>query len=196
MPIYYKGAAPRTHWHDNDPIHAGAFTSWSSRPIPAHDTQRVVRHIVGRAPQGSPYISFSRSYGVAWNYAAQPNATANAPGYVYEIDLPDTLPPGLELYDPVAEIARKLPSSSSLVTYQHEGDQKYLLGVMAYSRFQLRLQRTDPEPPPGGGLLRTPRDPSDELKSIVLALRDAEVLVRGEVNSGHWTHIKRHKVWP
>src|SRR4051812_28866617 len=105
MPLYYKGAGPGTYWHQHDARVTG-FTPAS--PGQAPGWLRLVQH-VGIGSVTSPYVSLTRSYGIAWDYAVlcgrrSPRATAANPGYVYEIELAQPLPPGLVIYDAAREI--------------------------------------------------------------------------------------------
>src|SRR5262245_57963331 len=107
MPLYYKGAGPGTYWHINDASTTG-FTAAS--PALPQSWTRIVQH-VGNGSTVSPYISLTRSYGIAWDYAVlcgrrTPRASVLDPGYVYEIELDDPLPAGLQLMDAIQEIAR------------------------------------------------------------------------------------------
>jgi hypothetical protein len=70
-------------------------------------------HHIARGTTHSPYVSLTLSYGIAFDYAM--NAGLNwpspsRPAYVYEIELPDRLPPGLAILDSIKEIARDAPS--------------------------------------------------------------------------------------
>lgn len=66
-----------------------------------------------RTTTDSPYVSLSRSYGVALDYALAAGRalpTPAVPAYVYEIELDDPLPTGLVLLDPIQEVAKGVPS--------------------------------------------------------------------------------------
>jgi hypothetical protein len=88
MAFLYRGAGPGSYWHVHDPFHLG-FTPYAAGQTPS--TGRLIQHIA-RASVTSPYISFTRSYGIARAYAVVgPGgyATTSIPGYVYEVDISD-----------------------------------------------------------------------------------------------------------
>jgi len=129
----------------------------------------------------SPYISFTRSYGVARAYAivgSKRFATTSDPGYVFEIEISEDA--GCRVLDPVREIAQKLPMPWQSPNYQHDGEQGFLLGVVDPVKMKSHLQEYCLFPP---GSAATPRTPhlSEELEGLVRALRDSEVLVEGNV---------------
>ena len=89
---------------------------------------------IARSTVNSPFISLTRSYGVAWRYAmvsSERVPTAGDPAYVHEIEIQEPLPPGLHLLDPVKEVSQMLPSpTSSGPPYQHDGLPDFLLGIV------------------------------------------------------------------
>src|SRR5438876_12417796 len=99
----YKGAPPGTYWHTNNAYTSGAgFRAASTN---AHSVDHMSDHIVRGGPAYSQYISLTRSYGVARNYAIQTASTSN-PGFIYEINIDESnLPIGFVLFDPVGEIS-------------------------------------------------------------------------------------------
>ena len=102
MPIFYRGAGINTYWYLNDPIVRG-FTA-RAPGITASPFQQM--HHIARSTVNSPFISLTRSYAVAWDYAilsSEREPTSNDPAYVYEIEIEDPLPLGLQLLDPVQE---------------------------------------------------------------------------------------------
>jgi hypothetical protein len=108
MPIFYRGAAIGTYWHSHDARKVG-FTPQS--PGMQANTNRLANHIV-RGTVASPFISLTRSYGVAWSYAVFLSRTQprrSQPAYVYEIEIDDPPPLGLQLLDPIKEVANALP---------------------------------------------------------------------------------------
>jgi hypothetical protein len=198
MPIFYKGAGPGTHWNVNDAT-VGGVTAHS--PSLSHSPDRVVRHIIGGSTF-SPYTSLTRSYAVAWDYALHAGsltvvATKATPGYVYVIDIPDPLPPGLVLFDPVVELGGSLSSPGALVSYQHDGSPQFLIGVVSPRRH--RRYRVGPcvkAPPAPSG---PPSAPSPSLETMVCALRDAEILAMGPIPAassapGSPRYVTRHPV--
>jgi len=174
MPIFYRGAGVGTYWHEKDARLSG-FTP--KRPGAVHSIERLMEHIV-RADVNSPYISLTRSYGVAYWYAApfgRVPATESNPGYIYEIEISKPLPPGLQLLDPVKEVAMALPGPLDLISYQHDGHPDFLLKIA----------------PPGGGT--RPPNPLVPLETLVRALRDAEILAVGNIPA---TYVRnRYEVW-
>jgi len=74
----------------NDACQSG-FTPRSPAATPGID--RLIDHVMG-ATRYSPYLSLTRSYGVALDYAKM-SATASNPGWIYEIELNAPLPYGL-----------------------------------------------------------------------------------------------------
>jgi len=137
---------------------------------------------IARADVNSPYISLTRSYGVAYWYTVlfgRTPATKINPGYVYEIELSHPLPPGLQILDPVKEVAMAAPEPLDLVCYQHDGLPDFLLGVMNPMEMGQFLKPLRPKPPPGGGA-PIPRL-TIQLETLVRALRDAEILAVGNI---------------
>jgi hypothetical protein len=142
----------------------------------------VVRHITSFS-HPSPYASFTASYAVACVYAAAgPGgvASAGAPGYVYEIDLDAGDLAQLILVDPVGQIAANPPLGHHPLVTHHDGEQGLILGIASPSHLPDVLVTTPRRPGP-------PRaDPAPaiahpELRAVVFALRDAEVLVGGHI---------------
>lgn len=178
MPIFYRGAGVGTYWHGKDARVYG-FTPQSPAMTPG--INRLEQHIV-RGSVNSPYISLTLSYGVAWGYAVMGRilATKTNPGYVYDIEINDPLPPGLQLLDPVKEVADAAPTPLQVPSYQHDGPQYFLLGVVDPIGMRPFLTAPYLQPPPGGG---TPRPPnlSIELETLIRALRDAEILAVGNI---------------
>ncbi len=155
-----------------------------------------MRNHISKGTAISSYISLSRSWAVAWDYAvfagsAQPLATQGNPGYIYEIDIPDPTPLGLTIIDPVREVARKLPSPMQGMTYKHEGRQEFLLGIVLPRQHGKVLTAPCPQPPhsgPGqgpftgwGGIPSIPPTPSLDLTTMIYSLRDSEVLAHGQI---------------
>ncbi len=188
MPIFYRGAGVGTYWHINDPEVAG-FTPRLPRARASRD--RLMNH-VARGTVTSPFVSLTRSYGVAFDYARQGQAPASSshPALVWEVEIPDNLPPGLRLVDPVKEVARRLPGPLAALHYAHDGPQSFLLGLIAPLRFTNLL---DAIPlPPGGSSPPKAANLSLELQTLVFALRDSEALVCGTLPK-EWI-VARHEV--
>ena len=147
---------------------------------------------VARGNVSSPYISLTRSFGVAREYAfgGRKQATQANPGYVYELEINDPLPDGLKLLDPVKVVAAAAPPPLASLSYQHDGPQQFLLRVVG------PLQSGEVfcvQPPPENGTRRTP-NLSLELETLVRALRDAEILAFGVITAS--CVINRHDVAP
>lgn len=52
------------------------------------------------------------------------------PTYVYEIEIPDPLPGEVQILDPVKEVAKILLPPAMRPSYQHDGSQEFLIGVI------------------------------------------------------------------
>ena len=107
LAICCRGAAIGTYWHANDARLAG-FTP--QQPSQQASLDRLMNHMV-YGTLTSPYVSPTRSYGIAWNYAldfSRTPASATNPAFVYEIEIADPLPPGLSLLDPLREVVESL----------------------------------------------------------------------------------------
>jgi hypothetical protein len=179
MPIFYKGAGVETYWHERD---ARVLGFSAAEPALAPTINGLMLH-VARGSVRSPYVSLTRSFGVAWDYAVNGGrvaATQDRPGYIYEIELDAPLPPGLTLLDPVVEVAKNTPDPLHPIPYQHEGSKGFLLGVVDPVRMGRYLKQRCIQPPPGGGTPQTPHI-SQHLETLVRALRDAEVLAIGTI---------------
>jgi len=190
MPIFYRGAGVGTYWHEND-ARLNGFTP--KKPGAVHSIERLIEHIA-RADVNSPYISLTRSYGVAYWYAvplSRDTATETNPRYVYEIELSHPLPLGLQLLDPVKEVAAAAPEPLEGM-YQHDGLPDFLLGLVDPIEKEQYLKAPYLQPPPGGGTDRPP-NLSKELETLVRALRDAEILAVGNIPAAYIRN--RHNVW-
>ncbi len=182
MPLFYRGAGPGTYWHVNDARLTG-FTAQS--PGMARGINQLRLHIA-RGTVASPYISLTRSYGIAWNYAVFAGttvavATVANPGYVYEIEIDKPAPAGVVLFDPIKEVADEVPKPLDPgPPYQHDGDPDFLLGVINPASMPAFLSTPYRQPPPGGGVVRPP-NLSMDLETLVRALRDAEILAVGSI---------------
>jgi hypothetical protein len=106
---------------------------------------------------------------------------------VYEIEIDDPPPLGLQLLDPIKEIANALPPPLSRTSYQHDGVQTFLLGVIDPKSMKRYLSVPIVQPPPRGGTIR-PANLTLELETLVRALRDAEVLATGAIPSSCVRH--------
>lgn len=180
MPIFYRGAGRGTHWHTND-ARTNGFTA--QQPGTVGSVYQLMNHIA-RGTTNSPFISLARSYGVALSYAkfgGRAYPTSAHPAYVYQIEINDPPPPGLQLFDPVMDVAATAASPLTSPSYHHDGLPQFLLGVVhPQGRLRRFLRQHYPQPPPGGG---TPRPPNltIELETLVRALRDTELLALGTI---------------
>ncbi len=187
MPLFYKGARSGTHLHVNDPRTYG-IQARDTSILPHVDI--LMRHIAGNTH--SPYISVTRSYAVAEMYARDAARTmAAVTNYVFEIDIPATLPPGVAVQDPILEIANSNYLQDTLAdpSYHHQGDRNFINAIVnpiAFSHYLTKLYSR----PPGVG--SRPTAASNQLEAIVRAARDAELLVVGAIPRG-WV-IARHDV--
>ncbi len=164
MPTLFKGASLGTHWHVNDARTTG-FTSAAHRP---HSPNAVITHISAYS-YPSPYISLTTSFAVARQYALSgPGGIASPqnPGYVYEIDLSASTA-ALRIFNPLEEI-----STSIGLAHEHNGDQSLILGVASSTH---KSVLTTPVHQVGGQMALP--NVSHDLKALVNALRDAEILI-------------------
>jgi len=190
MPIFYRGAGIGTYWHTNDATKTGFTPKSTAAAQPA----LLMGHIA-RGSVTSPYISLTSSWGVALSYAVGggrvlPSRTR--PAYVYELSINTPLPAGLQLIDPVKELAKHLNGPFHNPTYQHDGLPEFLLGVVHPRSQAHMLSAHYPQPPGSGG---TPRPPnlSMELETLVRALRDSEILAIGNIPST--LIVRKHNVY-
>lgn len=177
MPIYYRGAGPGSYWDLNDARQIG-FRAQAPHLIAS--TDRLMNHIA-QTTVTSPFVSLSRSYAIAHGYAIvgpQGIATQTQPGYVYEIEVTDPLPLGLALLDPIKELAAALPGPLNQISYQHDGGASVLLGVVLPKEFSQVLTAPYPQ---AGGTSTSPVRISQELVTMIRALRDAEILAVGNI---------------
>ena len=187
MAIFYRGSGIGPYWHLNDPIESGFF---AREPGMTSTITRLMLHIARSTVNSpfinSPFISITRSYAVAWRYAMSSSAkvpNVNEPAYVYEIEIQEPLPQGLELLDPVKEVAKTLPTPTSIgPPYQHDGFPDFLLGIVDPRSMGHYLEQHSMQPPSGEGTPRTP-NLSIELETLVRTLRDAEILAHGNITA-------------
>ena len=178
----YKGAGPGTHWHIRDPRSVG-FTPQGAFLSSAN---AMLNHISAFSNQ-SPYLSFSTSFAIAREYALNgPGgfATAVQPGYVYEVDL-STLSSRITLFDPVNYISS---NSNGLLPHEHNGGYELIAEVAQVAPVVINYTRPRAV---GGGVCHP--NISISLKALVNAIRDAEILVHGNVP--HGAVVRRHDVF-
>jgi hypothetical protein len=185
----YKGAGPGTHWFIHDPRTAGGFLVAPVSTGPS----AIVRHIVSYS-RPSAYTSFSASYAAACEYALSgPAGTATAanPGYVYEIDVELALAAGVRFVDPALVILGANPpvGAAGHVPTHHDGGTDLIRGVA--DPLQAGILIASPRRPtnpalPAGPTVRTGGPPvvHPELRAVIFALRDSEVLATTNVEAG------------
>ena|SRR5579859_235548 len=182
MAIFYKGIGPGTHWSSVDLCSRGLQPR---DPGSSPGLSTLMSHI-GHGTTYSCYISLTRSYGIAqaYAYAGTVVPSNTSPGYVYELELDDPLPSGLAVIDPLVEIAQGLPNRLAQQSYHHDGDPDFLIGVINPTKMVAQKVKDPP------GSIRTPRQPhlSMELETLVRVLRDAEVLVAGNLPAACFKH--------
>jgi hypothetical protein len=174
--VVYKGVGVGTYLHGQN-LQSTGITA--ARPGQSNNLANLVRH-VAQGSALSPFISFTKSWDVAEDYARNGGKfrpTSGNPAEVWEVHIPHSLPRGVEVIDPVFAVAaqHRNPLTSN---YHHDGNQAFLLFVVDPTKGLPPNTRS----PPGltGG---TPRPPTMtlELQTMVRALRDAEVIVYGTV---------------
>lgn len=183
MPFFYKGVGIGTHWYLNDPRTSGGF-----RPHQPgiHEVAEFVNHI-SNATTTSPYISLTRSYEVAYEYANEASRTmptATLRPRVYRIRLNDPLPPGIVLYDPIEVIAAMVPGPLANIPYHHDGSMNVIVGLAQPNTPQGQAYLSKRIMLPGGSFGVTGAKVTPELNALVRAIRDAEVLCLGTIPSG------------
>jgi hypothetical protein len=184
----YKGVRIGTFLHARNL----RVTGIQARNARSSVTVGSIEHHIARGTTTSPFISLTKSFGVARDYALKGSLTKPTPAnpaYVYEIDVPDPLPPAIRIVDPVAEIAAaqqlNLLTNSS---YHHDGDQNFLHFVVN----PLWRARVSPMAHQPGGS-SNPVVMTMPLEAMVFALRDAEVLVVGNLPRSMIVH--QHHVY-
>jgi hypothetical protein len=175
MAIFFRGAGVGTYWHQRDPRING-FTAQA--PQLDASPERLMGHIV-YGTVNSPFVSLTRSFAVARSYAlfGETPATAENPGVVWEIEIPDPPPPQLELVDPVCAVARHLPPPLAQFSYQHDGPPTVLLGLVDAKQKHLLFEPCHAVP--AGNNQQRPPTLTVHLNALVYALRDAEILATG-----------------
>ncbi|MCY4403807.1 MAG: hypothetical protein OXD54_14650 [Candidatus Poribacteria bacterium] len=164
MATFYKGAGVGTHWHANDSRKTG-FSARAPETTPT--TETLIDHI-SKSTANSPYISLTRSYAVAWHYAvfsSKREPTTDIPAYIYEIEIDDSLPHGLNLFDPVKEVVHILPQP--------------LKGIVDLEYMENLLNSQTPQPSNQESGLSSQVEL--QLIALTFAQRDAEMLVRGYI---------------
>ena len=176
MATFYKGSGVGTYWHLND----ARLSGFNAHFPGAHRTTASLMNHIKNGTTSSPFVSMTRSYGVAWSYAMFLGPTVAAPAYVYEIVIDDPPPVGLTVLDPLREIAGAVPPLLSAISYQHDGLPNFLMGVLDPATMSHHLTAPIKQPPPGLGAPRA-ANLTAELETLVRTLRDAEILAVGTI---------------
>ena|SRR5262249_25767506 len=174
---FYRAIGVGTFHHGTDLRTTGIAPR---RPGGQYNASGVMQHIA-RGATNSPCISLTKSYGVAEDYARNASRaipTSSNPAHVYEIDISDPPPTGVLVVDPVNVIATQNQNPLASPSYHHDGNQSFLVGVVNPAAHPSASSVVFP---PGlGGTRRSPTL-TIELEAMVRALRDAEVLVVGNL---------------
>jgi len=195
MPRFYKGIGVGTFLHATD-LRA---TGISPRAPGVGYTPNALLHHIARGTTVSPCISLTRSFGVAEMYAREASRafpTAAVSAFVYGIEINNPPPVGMTIYDPVQQITSLHPDPLAQISYHHDGDMNFLLGVV--NPMLMSAYLNTPVRQPGhstgtaGGTAR-PANLSLELEALVRALRDAEVMVIGTIPAT--CVVERHDVF-
>ena len=131
VPKYFKGVGPGTYWAKALP-HLYGFTAQNTN-CTISSTNRIdliIDHIAQGAPPHSPFISLTSSLKIAECYAMVGSsriATPSNPGLVFEIRFDDPLPLGLQVFDPIQELADIAPDPPEIPQYHHDGDINFFL---------------------------------------------------------------------
>jgi hypothetical protein len=180
MTHFYKGVGVGTYLHLKDLKSIGIAPA---DPNGLFNCDMAMQHI-SSGPDHTPCVSVTRSYAVAEGYARTGKfpPSSGAPGYVYVIDVPKTLPPKIDVVDPVYIVAEECKNPLISPSYHHDGGQKFLIGVVSPSTHR-RCLNAHPPRPPGSSVISRPPNLSQHLQTMVFALRDAEALIVGSVPS-------------
>jgi hypothetical protein len=191
MTRFFKGVGVGTYLHSTNLI---AFGIAPANPGAAFDCNMAIQHI-SSGPGNSPCISLTKSYAVAEAYARTglfpPSPTT--PAYVYEFDIPDPAPAGATIVDPVFVVAAQHNNPLTSPSYHHNGGPNFLLGVVSPKAHGGFLSAHPPTPPGASSVIARPPNMSAELQTMVFALRDAEVLVVGNIQRA-WV-IQRYNIY-
>ncbi len=175
MAVFFRGAGVGTYWHLNDARIRGFVAQSPGNSLSVDSIKRHIRN----GTTVSAFISMTRSYEIAWTYAlycGYSAPTATTPAYVYEIEIDTPALQRVEVLDPIREIVNATPPplAPGCHYYQHDGAQDLLIGLVDFKRHGKILKKGIRSPMAGA----TPRSAiiSEELETMVRALRDAELL--------------------
>jgi hypothetical protein len=194
MARFYKGVKVGSYLHDKNLFATGIAPA---NPGGSYSVDTVIRHVGGDTY--TPCVSLTKSYGIAQTYALD-GGTAfpdiNNPAWVYEIQL-DKNDPSINPYvvvDPIFEISRKHNDPLVPISYHHDGDHLFLIGIVDeqnhahYASQQVLRPRGATAYAPA----RTPHR-SEQLEAYVRVLRDAEVMFVGTVPAK--CIVRKHPVY-
>ena len=187
MPVFFRGAGLGTYWWAND-ARRSVFTAQAPRNPVSRD--RLLQH-VGGSTQTTPFISLSRSFAVAFDYAQKGGRAFPSkakPAFVYEIEI--DVAAAFHVLDPLKEIASGLPAPLATPSFHHDGDQKAILGIVdsTQAAYLTAAVRYPPPQAPKSGV-----NVGVELTGMLRALRDAELLAVDNIPAR--CVVVRHDVW-
>ena len=160
-----------THYHHHD----ARLEGFVARMVVGDATsEQLVGHIA-RGTTNSPFISLTRSYGVARGYAmaCRKIHMVNKRGFVYVLEIDKKS--AIELLDPVKKVSRLLGDPYAEPSYHHDGAQGFILGVADPIRHWEEKDRRIDQPPASDGTSR-PANLHRHFETLIRSLRDAEIL--------------------
>ena len=100
MPIFYRGAGIGTYWHQHDARRTGFKAHYPGAR--SSQVSRLVQHI-SRGTTISPFVSLTRSYGIArdYDFLGDELPTSLQPAYVYQIEIEEQDGHTTKLLDPI-----------------------------------------------------------------------------------------------
>lgn len=169
-----------TYYYDRDARLEGLV---ARMPMADATDEQMIGHIA-RGTTNSPFVSLTRSYGVAKGYAlaCRKAHTLNKIGFIYVLEIDKRSM--IELLDPVKQVGRVLGNPYAEPSYHHDGAQGFLLGVADPLRHWDEKTRQIDHPPPGEGTPR-PANLHKHFETLVRSLRDAEILAVRAIPKKH-----------
>ena len=162
---YYKGSAPGTHyWEEaHDPRRYG----FRPRQGSGLGTDAIVRHITQYSAV-SPYVSLTTSFAIARSYALSGRDEAEQ-GKVWLVDL-----------DEPSNVTHPMPVMLAALGGRrlHDGDQHLIRQLLVGYRAPPTTFEGVLDPTGDRVKIAVNSEVTEELRAIVFALRDAEVLVQ------------------
>lgn len=166
MPMFYRGVTMQRAYRPVDHRLEGFV---ARRPGATPTIDMLLSHVANGATN-SPFISLTRSFGIAKRYAMH---GPQKRGWVYSIEIDESH--NVEVLDPLKETGQYLPEPLKDPSYQHDGAPDFILGVADPHRHWKELNRPIDLPPPGYGTPR-PAHLHRHLEVMVRSLRDSELL--------------------